>query len=302
MLGTSGSNDFSLYGAQPDPALTFSTASPAQTSEDLPRIRVEPAPIPADVPSAAASAADMPEVPAQPLPNSAEMLAGSSQAAPTAPAAVAEPGGSITPILPAAALAGFEANALTAPVLPDRNSGDDASGPATVAAADPAPAPALQAAVPAPDAGAPVSVPSAPTLDVPASQLADSLASPLVDALPLGAAVQALPELVAQIVPADPLAPVDEAVQDLLGADPDGGIATLVSLVSISDVLDIGAVVTEDAGAALDPAPDLIELLAMDSTGESAPPAAEVEDDSADSLLGMPLPPPDDIVDDVLGL
>lgn len=316
MLGNSGSNDFSLYGAQPDPAVIIGPAPAPDNVEDAPAGNSGPVPLSTATPasiSAATEAARPTDVPAAPAPSDAAF--GAPQPASSGPAADSESGGSITPFLPGAILAAFDAQGLTAPSLAEAAADSAAvpaptvASPAVTSTAEPLAqgmdTSALGAATVA-EAAADVAVSLPETVSGAAASLTEAVsgtASSLTEALPLGAAVQALPEIVAEIVPVDPLAPATEEVQDLLGADPAGGIATLVSLVSISDVLDLGAVVTEGADAAADPAADLIEMLALDATGEAAPPALDEDDgDGGDSLLAMPLPPPDDILDDGLGL
>lgn len=285
MLGTSGSNDFSLYGAQPDPALSFRPSPPAEAPEDASRGSAGPDPIQIQAPAAAPASAGSADSAAPDAPPSTETAVGAPQAAPPMPAVSAESGGSITPILPAPLLTSFDSNGLTAPSLAALSAENTSQDMGTISS---------------------VATPAFQDLDPPASAAVAPIAAAapsLAEALPLDSVGQALPGLVAEIVPVDPLAPVADGIQDLLGDDPAGGIATLVSLVSISDVLDLGAVVTEGADPTIDPAADLIDMLVMDATGELAPPSLDAgEDDGADALLAVPLPPPDDLLDDSLGL
>jgi hypothetical protein len=158
------------------------------------------------------------------------------------------------------------------------------------------------------------------TLVPTAFDLTAPLAPPAAAAPPAAPAQAPQPLQTAQAEPVEPLAAavsgplasllIDEAVgaaaddvQDLLGADPVAGIATLVSLVSISDVVDLG-----DAGAAAvsdivgTPADTMLDALAADPLGALAPDPEEVSDDApaAGLLGGSPLP--DDAGDLPLGL
>ncbi|AQR74414.1 hypothetical protein [Sphingomonas sp. LM7] len=90
----------------------------------------------------------------------------------------------------------------------------------------------------------------------------DSVTSPVIDAVaelasaPLDAATSGpLAEAVFPLV--------DDQLGDLLGADPVGGISTLVSLVSISDVFDVSDSGMSEASAPL-LVPDLLDTLATD--------------------------------------
>lgn len=58
-------------------------------------------------------------------------------------------------------------------------------------------------------------------------------------------------------------APVEDALDGVLGVDPPGGIATLVSLVSISDVFDVGEDQSAESAAPI-LVPDLLDTLATD--------------------------------------
>jgi hypothetical protein len=274
-LASSGSNDFSLYGAPSDPALSFApVASPAAPADATPSA---PA---AGAPADAASDPANPEVPASDStsapPDAAEAAAGSApnlppisfvEAAPTA-AAVA------TPLAPFTG--GF-----TAPPAVDR---------AEVA---PPPQPAASPAAAADTVPAFASAPAGP---VPAGTVDDIAASVAVGTLPPGLQEVIGPATtgpLSDVLVAAPAA-LDDGVTDLLGSDPAGGIATLISLVTISEVLDLQPVTTAGEDAILASAPPVIDALAADALGETAPADAGPED-AVETLITVPMPGDDDL-------
>jgi hypothetical protein len=92
--------------------------------------------------------------------------------------------------------------------------------------------------------------------------VAETVIAPVVDA------VEALASAPLDAATSGPLAEtalplIDDQVSDMLGADPAGGISTLVSLVSISDVFDVSDSGASDASAPI-LVPDLLDTLATD--------------------------------------
>ena len=304
MLSSSGSNDFSLYGAQPDPASSRDSAADPAAAD-----------IPQEGQSAAARAPDAQDAPpapaAAPLETSPDALPLGSFAAPQPAALVAAPApapfaegtsstGSLTPQAAAPPLAPARAQA-TAPVAPAQ--ADAAPAGAVISVIAPAAAPEALAA--SPTAAVAEATPAlaetlqaAPAAVEAAAETVSSTvgaAQPLLEAVPLAPAQAAVADVVAMVAPAESVDPVEDGVQDLLGSDPAGGIATLVSLVSVSDVLDVREAGSEPAPAGGDPLVQFIDTLAADP----APDADPDDDDAADTLLAMPgaaVPDTDDLL------
>lgn len=156
-----------------------------------------------------------------------------------------------------------------------------------------------------------------------ARALAETASSPaeltqLVDPAELASSAPALPADLdlpqIEIGPVVALAEqsAGEAIE-LLGNDPAGGIATLVSLVSITDIIDLNDVLAPDSGVvetAGDPGLSMLDALADDLVTVD-PLAAESDDTDGDSApipgLDAPLPTPtslptlDDPLDDAAG-
>jgi hypothetical protein len=269
MLGNSGSNDFSLYGAPADPLLTIGAANSARFSDN-------PAPAAsADSASGDPIAPNAAALEDQAGPSLAPLADASSSAPIAAPApAIATPGavepavsgGSLIPApapAPAATVMALDDTALAAPVL---------------ALPPPATNPAFEPVEVAPLEAAPVA----------AAGVTDAQPEPLPQtALPSDVLTEgpqaALAGLTAGIAPAEALSPALDGVEDLLGTDPAGGIATLVSLVSVSDVFDVseaGSDIVQVAGPV-----DLLDTLASD-VPDLAPPAVDDEAEPAETLLG----------------
>ena len=91
-------------------------------------------------------------------------------------------------------------------------------------------------------------------------------------------------------------------VSDLLGADPAGGVATLVSLVTITDVIALPQDASGAGEVVQGGTSDLLDTLSADATGATAPPdkdpdaGAGADVDDAPPLLtpiSNPLDPPD---------
>ena len=278
-LATSGSNDFSLYGAQPDPAVLLrpdhSDGSPGETASSS---AASPAPQ-ADRSEAPVSGADV----QQPQNLS---LAPEAASSPPAPAALHEAApssaeaattGSLIPL--AFAAAAFPAN----PTLAESN----------------APTPDAPTPIQPPLAAAPAEAISlaAPTLEAAAQAVpapVDAVTIPVVADAP--GTVPETSEILADPVngafatlgPIDAAADSADDVQDLLGSDPAGGIATLVSLVSVSDVLPVTEAENDAGEAAEDLGNDLLDSLAADPL-ESNLLGTDADDDGpAAGLLTTP--------------
>jgi hypothetical protein len=281
MLGNSGSNDFSLYGAPPNPAVTVGPAGPDE-ARDAPSLPTPAAAVPGEAPFPSSDLAQS-GFAGTPVPSIAPASAAAAPAAAPAsagslPGPLPEVGGSLAP---APMTLGLEGSALAAPILPPSTPGLDglSHGLQVQPAAVPPPAPEAVAA----------------SLEQPASLEQTPLLAETVTEGPQSA----LAALTAEIAPVDLSAPVVEGVEDLLGTDPAGGIATLVSLVSVSDVFDVSEV-GSDVVTVADPV-DLVDTLAADLP-EIAPPADEDGPDPADTLLGSVTSPADDLGDPLGGL
>jgi hypothetical protein len=308
MLANSASNDFSLYGA------------PAEAE-----VLIGPATAPGDagLPGSQHSAGTPIAEPSHALAHGAFPLshAGTDAApegAPAAPAIIAfapaapsfapsaeGSGGSLTPI----ALAPASPPA-AAPILPGQAEGSaalpDLSVP-TVAAPLPSPAPVEAAAQPAIAAAEPAAAIAAPVESV-IEDAAGAVAAPvqalLDQAAPLAPVLDAL-DAVVGAAPADALGAIDDGVQDLLGADPAGGISTLVSLVSISDVLDVREAGSDTPSTGDDPVSMLLDTLSADPAGGLAGTEHDGDDgdDGAAALVTLTgTSDDDDDAGDLLGL
>lgn len=316
-LASSGAGDIALYGAPSDPTVNVRAA-------DAPALDVTDkggSPAPSPELSGTGAPRQVAEVDTgSTLPN-IQPEAASSALAPTAfaPAqnafsptdpSIADGGASIPAPAPTSGLTsrGEMEPAKAAPVM------SDLAGPGLAALAPVgAPTALVEEAIAPLGLGAPVIgtiLPDAASLADPVLESATSLVD---DVLPdVGAlAAPALP-LDAVAVQADSLA---EDATDLLGADPEGGIATLVSLVSLSDIMDLRDAGEEDGP---DSASAMIDALAADLV-TADPLQAETERDDDDGLpvdaLGdapvvaadiapppLPVDPPVDDLLDGLGL
>ncbi len=282
-LASSGAGDIALYGAPSDPTVNVRAAeAPALDITDK-----GGSPVPSPELSGTGAPRQVAEVDTgSTLPN-IQPEAASSALAPTAfaPAqnafaptdpSIADGGASIPRPAPASGLTsrGEMEPAKAAPVISD----PDGPGLAALAPVG-APTALVEEAIAPLGLGAPVLgsiLPAAAPLIESVLESASSLIGDILpDAGDLG--LPALP-LDAVQVQADSLA--DDAT-DLLGADPAGGIATLVSLVSVGDILDL-----RDAGAEAgdaDPPIAMIDALAADLI-TTDPLQAETEGDDDGAL------------------
>ncbi|MDP9413755.1 MAG: hypothetical protein M3Q08_06615 [Pseudomonadota bacterium] len=89
----------------------------------------------------------------------------------------------------------------------------------------------------------------------------------------------------------DPAADAPDDVQDLLGADPAAGIATLVSLISVTDVIPVAEAGQAASQAAADPFQDMLDSLAADPVPASNLLGDDTNDAPATGLIGAPDPP-----------
>jgi hypothetical protein len=296
MLGNSGSNDFSLYGAPADPALTIGPADPKTTSDSA-APGATPGGASADPPDSLAATSVGGATPSPTLPPEAQSLGMATTPTLTAPVAgeVVISGGSLIPApVPAPTVLTLDGAALTPPFLaatPSANApASEGAGPAAVLAAAPAATVPAFEGVEAVPLGASIVQDAQPELLAQAPLLGDVL----TDGPQTG-----LAGLTAEIAPADALAPALDGVEDLLGTDPAGGIATLVSLVSVSDVFDVSEAGSDIVQVA-DPV-DLLDTLAADDSGAAAP-ADEDDSGPPETLLGPATDPLDDITDPLGGL
>jgi hypothetical protein len=97
----------------------------------------------------------------------------------------------------------------------------------------------------------------------------------------------------ASVTAADPLAAAEDDVADLLGTDPAAGVATLVSLVTITDVVDLRQAGSPEGELVQSPADSMLNALAADAEGETAP--ADVKESPASDLVSIPDPAEDDL-------
>jgi hypothetical protein len=282
-LGGSPGSDLALYGgvpfatflAPPTQNLSFAAHAPdgAGSAPSPAATALARAGTPAE---AEPSPVGFGEAAPQPVP----AATAAHTAAPAAAASAAEPfTGSLLP----AGFSGAE-HALLAPLVSSASSQDAAAPSAPVAAALPADAGARSLA--APTLATVADAAPGEALQTPAGASVVAAA----DSVIVAATEAATPVL--QVAPA--VGAVADDVQDLLGSDPAGGIATLVSLVSVSDVLDLG-----QAGAdvpAADPALAMLDtlsadLLPPDAAGDAPIPLPEHHDDPAPAPLpGVPDP------------
>lgn len=295
LLGTSPASDFGMYGAQPAYTAQFSPAGTdrgADPSDEAAEGHAAPL---AEVPDGTGAAAAAPAAHDAPAAHSVALTPLPAAAAPSSAEAASLPPlagpSALTPIsLPAA-------NETDAPIVPEPPGSDGAPALPAASSAGPPPsagpgdlaeaaffsAPVLTATssvVPALVANVADLVPALP----PVGSLADGLADTVteaIDALPLDA-LTATPA--AAIGAVSDIAD-DLPVQDLLGADPAGGIATLVNLVTVADVLDL-----KEAGAPADgslagigtPLDHLLDTL----TAEPIAPPETFDDDDGGVLGG----------------
>lgn len=280
-LGSSGANDFSLYGAQPEPAVRIGPADDEKLVDPL-AAAATASPAAASPTEAAptenAISGDAPAAPAVPAPNVAP-----AEPVVQAPAEAAQTTAEPSPSDFSGASSGFaptQAPLNISPLVP-ASSGSLEAPLVSPAAASGISAPTIETTLGTIDAAsteAPAAVTQAVALAEDATVLADDAAQ-----VALGAA-QGITEGAA------------DDVQDLLGSDPAGGIATLVSLVSISDVMDLREAGNEQGEASEDPALLMLDTLAADLTDTA--PDDDQSDDSDDALLPIaPMPVADDLTD-----
>jgi hypothetical protein len=266
MLASSGSNDFSLYGAPADPLFTIRQAEPEAASGPDPSGEQQTS-TGSPGPGGAAPAVEA-IVPVTPLREAQSPGSATTPSANPAPPPAADgpvSGGSLTPAatpVPAPTVMTLDGGTLEAPTL-------------VTSTTSPPVADGLEAA--------PIRVTPARADDGESPEKAPLLSDVLETGPNTG-----LAELTAEIAPADALDPIVEGVEDLLGTDPAGGIATLVSLVSVSDVFDVSEA-GSDIVQAGDPA-DLLDSLSADLP-DLAPPVDDGSDEPAETLLGSASPP-----------
>jgi hypothetical protein len=313
-LGSSAANDFSLYGAQPPAAVAIRAADDAPLADAGDDSRVAGSGSPADdggapFPSQTFASADtvaegfgspLFALPAIARPGEiaeasrAEAVAGTSSGAAVSdfPGEVAGSGAPATSSLtPAPA-------AEAAPVGTAASEGDMAAPAAPVHAMSLTPdaVSALLLATPVIDQAtdALVADPS-PTISAAVAPLdllpATEATGPVIDA------AADVPEAVTGTLAAALPAEAPDALDDLAGSDPAAGIATLVSLVSVPDVLAVPAAGAPDVAAAADSGADMLDTLAAD-TIEVTLPAHDTSD--GDEAVGddAPAVPADDPLDD----
>lgn len=269
-LASSGSNDFSLYGAPADPAMWFArAAAPSAPGE------AEHSPRAADAPAG---------------PGAGQTVAPLAPSSPTpAPPDGTGSGSAAQSILLAAGSAGVVTPAAEAPT---------SLAPFVAAFAAPPAVDRAESAPPQPPAPASVAAETVPAFaDAPAGTIqAASAAAPAA-----GLAAEAKDGIgpavtgpLSELVPAG-TSGLEDGVTDLLGSDPAGGIATLVSLVTISEVLDLQPSGGEGGDPIIASGIAVIDTLAADALGETAPPDTEAEaEDPIAGIITVPLPLPDD--------
>ncbi|HTU13072.1 MAG TPA: hypothetical protein VMG08_19440 [Allosphingosinicella sp.] len=238
-----------------------------------------PASAPAD-----AVAAEPGYAPAQPLPGEAPMLTPPHPVLP--PAFVLDQAGAPSQLL-----------SLRPPELdhgPSTAASDSPSLPAPTPA-DPAGMPELATAGTAVPAGA-------TSADGPATVL-EGLGMPTAE-VPVDALPPTLSGVQATIgAVEDQIDSIEGSIVDLLGSDPTGGIATLVSLVEVTDLLDLRGTGASDAAEVGGSALRLLDDLSSDLIfAEPLLDQTEVGDaqDDADTPLLSPLVPPLDLPGDDL--
>lgn len=312
-LASSGSNDFSLYGAQPNAAVSL---RPAPSSSDIGEA-------PANSGSAVAPpSADPPGARADESAEHVEAESFGANSTPGRPApghvtsaeAVSEGSagtGSIIPLQFAAAA--FQDNsALTlaaklpetqpAASQPPASTGDGAAGQVSssnVRAVDDKAGESFE--------GFNLTAPDLPfggvSLAAAEASATPGLSSLNLDVEPAEALPSALAEASEGLTDAGSgvfaaLGEVDAAaggavddVQDLLGTDPVAGIATLVSLVTVSDVLPVSEAGNEEGDAAEAAGSDMLDALAADTASESNLLGTDADDASAAASVTSPAPP-----------
>lgn len=288
LLGSSPAGDLGMFGAQPTMAISFSPVgggSDGVATHDpaVGGAAAAPEPVTAAGDAGFANATGSGDTtanaatlaPTQPAAPASLVL---ESAAPTLYTALAP----VLPSAPAAPLSGEPGPVMSAPAIAEPGAAPDAAQPALAAVSNAN----FDSVVLAPAAG-PVAGLTGLVGGV------DHLVSGAIDALPLGellalpgAAIGAIGETVEQLADGveDTLGGVtatvdavldDLPVLDLLGTDPDGGIATLVNLVTLTDVLDLqDAGAPADAGGLLSPVENLLDTL----TAEPLAPADTLDD------------------------
>jgi hypothetical protein len=150
----------------------------------------------------------------------------------------------------------------------------------------------------------------APTSDVSTAVIASLSADPqLSDVSPGGlASLPADPKLAdvatgafATLGPVDSAADAADDVQNLLGTDPAAGIATLVSLVSVTDVLPVTEAANDAGEKAEDPTADLLEALAAEPVPETNLLGIDAEEPLIPGTVTTPDPPGGTDLPDGLG-
>lgn len=206
-------------------------------------------------------------------------------------------GGSLSPTSPAVLPASLSNHLGDAPALAH------ALQPIVLPAA--APAAIADQSIPASLTPIPLSQHAAAVADTPGQTEAPAQAEPPVTVL------DGLEAPVIQLAPAGglPLDAVGAQVGELLGSDPSAGIATLVSLVEVTDLLDLRDAGAEAAGGTVDAASALLDSLSADLIIVEAPADHPFDDADGDGgqAGGLDLPdlptftlPVDPPVDDLL--
>jgi hypothetical protein len=290
MLGTSGTNDFSLYGAPSDPGMT---------------VRPSPSPDPA-VPGSAAPAATPQDaatasIAAPPAQSSPLDTSGDVHAPPFAqPSALA----AASPIGSPPDASGSEGGGAPVTYAPGGDRGDPGDF-ATIVGYDHAPnAEAGQADL---SSSLDISALAAPVLSAQSPSASEQAAllesvsgtvSLVTDGLTPSMG-EPVPEIAVAVSADDTLGAIDDGVEDLLGSDPAAGIATLVSLVSVSDVLDVQETGTGTVDAAQDLGAGLLDTLAADPFDTPAHDDAQDHNQAEHALDAVLLGTGDSLADDL---
>lgn len=276
-LASSGSNDFSLYGAAADPVLWFLKAAPPSPPDHNGASAAPATGEPAGVGQGEA-AASPPAGASSHLPGSSDAGAAPPSTPPATQFAEAAPsaGAFATPLAPFAE--GF-----TAPAVIDRTE-------IAQQELQPGAAPAATSEFVAAFAPGPAGTAEAVAAGAPGEALAGDILPEAAQGAIGPAVTGPLSEALSGVSAA-----LEDGLTDLLGSDPAGGVATLVSLVTISEVLDVQTVAGADP--VLASGPSMIDMLTADILGETAPADADAED-PAEGLITVPLPLP---VDDLPG-
>lgn len=266
--------DFGLYGGQTPAELQFSRADVAEAA-------VETGPEPKSTPTPEISTDDAAEalaIPAAPTDFVETSVALSFGSAPIAPAAIPL---TVTPLVP-----------------PDVNTVPVSTGSVFAPIVMPQSVPAqVPEAAPA-ESGAGSVTTIVPPVENVFADVGDTVAGVTNSVAQVAETVAEAAKPVTEIVDTLLVDPLDAAtsgpltdstlsftedtLSDLTGSDPLGGVATLVSLVSVEDVFDVADTATDELVSA--PVPDLLDTLAADLPVES--PLLGETDHADDSPLG----------------